>query len=132
MKASHGRIEKPLGRDPSNRKKISIRARKARPAVTIYDVIKRLDFGALLDVEILTGRTHQVRVHLSSENHPIIGDTKYGGASWNRILDMNLRNQLKRSGFFGLHAFSLEFEHPLTARNLYVEAPLPHTWNPLL
>jgi 23S rRNA pseudouridine1911/1915/1917 synthase len=125
----HGRIEKALGRDPLNRQKISVRARKSRPAVTLYNVMRQLDFGAVLDVEILTGRTHQIRVHLSSENHPIIGDVKYGGGNWNRIPDAILRNQLKQSGFFGLHAFAVEFNHPVTNLPVRIQAPVPRTWN---
>jgi 23S rRNA pseudouridine1911/1915/1917 synthase len=123
------RIEKPLGRDPVNRKKISVRARKARAAITIYKLLQPLDFGGILDVEILTGRTHQIRVHLSSEKLPIVGDTKYGGANWNRIPDMELRNRLKQSGFFGLHAYTLEFLHPVTGKRMQLQAPLPPIWN---
>ena len=131
MEKARGRIEKPLGRDPSNRKKISIRARRARPAITLYSVLQNYDFGSLLDVEILTGRTHQIRVHLSSENHPIFGDTKYGGGNWNRIQDVDLRSRLKQASFFGLHAFSLEFDHPITGKHLFLEAPLPEIWQEL-
>ncbi|MCI0415139.1 RluA family pseudouridine synthase [bacterium] len=131
MERKQGRIEKALGRDPSNRKKISVRARRARPAVTLYSVLQNYDFGSLLDVEILTGRTHQIRVHLSSEKHPILGDAKYGGGNWNRIQDAALRNRLKQTAFFGLHAFSLEFDHPMTGKHLYLEAPLPEIWTAL-
>ena len=131
MANTHGRIEKALGRDPLDRKKISIRAKTKRPAVTLYHVLKNYEFGALMDVQILTGRTHQVRVHLASENHPIIGDTKYGGANWNRISDVELRNRLKLAAFFGLHALSLDFAHPITGKELHLEAELPEIWNSL-
>jgi len=124
-----GKIDTPLGRDPGNRKKISTRARHSRSAITLYRVLLQFPFGALLDIKILTGRTHQIRVHLASESHPIVGDATYGGGNWNRIADPVLRASLLKSGFFGLHAFSLDFPHPLTNVPLHLEAPLPATWN---
>lgn len=124
-----GQIDRALGRDPRNRKKISVRAKRSRSAVTNYEILKQFDFAALLDVNIVTGRTHQIRVHLSSEHHPIVGDTKYGGGNWNRIQDANLRSQLKDASFFGLHAFSLSFLHPFTGKQIYIEAPLPKIWD---
>ena len=129
MQSNQGKISKALGRDPLNRQKISVRAKKSRDAITLYKVLNEYDFGALLDVEILTGRTHQIRVHLSSENHPIVGDSKYGGGNWNRIHDFSLRIKLKQSGFFGLHAFSLQFRHPVTGEPLTIQAPIPDNWD---
>ena len=123
-----GTIDSRLGRDPGNRKKMSTRAKHSRSAVTLYRVLLQLAFGALLDVKLLTGRTHQIRVHLASERHPIVGDTTYGGGNWNRIADRKLRAFLRDSKFFGLHAFSLDFKHPLTGAPLHLEAPMPTTW----
>ena len=127
-----GRIDSPLGRDPHDRKKISVRARKSRSAVTLYRVLQQGSCASLLDVQILTGRTHQIRVHLSSEHHPIVGDAKYGGVNWTRIPDAALRAQLKQSRFFGLHAYSLGFSHPVTGRQILIECPLPDTWTDAL
>ena len=123
-----GRIDKALGRDPKDRKKISVRARHSRSAVTLFKVLQQYDYAALLDVQILTGRTHQIRVHLSSENHPIVGDIRYGGGSWMRIPDPTLRADLKHRQFFGLHSFSLDFLHPITNQPLHLESPIPPTW----
>lgn len=123
-----GTIDAALGRDPRDRKKISVRARKSRTALTQYSVLENYEFGDLLNVRIFTGRTHQIRVHLSSIHHPIVGDSKYGGGNWTRIRDAELRERLRKAGFFGLHAFSLDFLHPITGASVHIEAPLPDLW----
>lgn len=124
-----GRIDASLGRDSTNRKKISTRSKKSRTAITEFRVLKQFDFAALLDVRILTGRTHQIRVHLSSINHPIVGDSKYGGGNWNRIREPQIRAQLMQKDFFGLHAHSLSFQHPVSGQEITIKSPMPETWN---
>src|SRR5205814_9632344 len=74
-----GEVDSPIGRDPVNRKKMSSRGRRARPARSEYEVVEVLDGASLVRVRIHTGRTHQVRVHLAALGHPVAGDPLYGG-----------------------------------------------------
>jgi 23S rRNA pseudouridine1911/1915/1917 synthase len=129
FKQQTGRIDTSLGRDPADRKKISTRAKVSRSAVTDFRVMKQFEYAALLDVRILTGRTHQIRVHLSSVKHPVVGDRKYGGGDWNRIRDSKIRDQFLKNDFFGLHASCLTFDHPISGKKLTIEAPLPPIWS---
>ena len=78
FKSGSGRIDAPLGRDVADRKKISTRSRKKRDAATVFRVLKRFDGFTLVELSPETGRTHQIRVHLTSINHPIVGDQVYG------------------------------------------------------
>ena len=117
------RIDAAIGRDPNDRKKMSNRARFARSAVTRITFSRFLDGVSYLHVAIATGRTHQIRVHLSGIGHPIVGDTVYGGVR--RLMSAQLRIVQRLERPF-LHARRLAFTHPSDPdRRLEFTAPLP-------
>lgn len=115
------RIDLPIGRDPRDRQRMSARARRARTAVTRITKARHLRGVTLCHVAIATGRTHQIRVHLSAIGHPIVGDATYGGQRARVAAD--LRPVLGLTRPF-LHAFRLAFTHPGDGRRLTFEAPL--------
>jgi 23S rRNA pseudouridine1911/1915/1917 synthase len=117
------RIDLPIGRDPADRTKMSARARRARSAATRVTKALHLPGVSLLHVAISTGRTHQIRVHLSEIGHPIVGDAVYGGLR--RRVAGDLRPLLALDRPF-LHAGRLVFHHPADGRKMAFEAPLPH------
>lgn len=139
-----GVIRDAIGRDPKRRTRMATRAHGGRPAVSIYRVVRRFKGFALADVRILTGRTHQVRVHLASIGHPVVGDTLYG-APGRLSLDL-FRNapavspeaitspgpqkksrveQIPTLGRNFLHSERIRFAHPRSGKTLDIHAPLP-------
>ncbi len=117
------RIDAPIGRDPSNRKKMSAKARRSREAVT--RIVKADKFGVVLTlahIAIHTGRTHQIRVHLSAIGHPIVGDSLYGGVHRRVPGDLRAVTHLTRPF---LHAARLAFTHPSEHRRMEFISPLP-------
>jgi 23S rRNA pseudouridine1911/1915/1917 synthase len=117
------RIDAPIGRDPSNRKRMSARARRAREAVT--RVVKADPLGralTLVHVAIQTGRTHQIRVHLSAIGHPVVGDSLYGGLHRRVPGDLRAVTHLNRPF---LHAARLAFTHPGDGRRMSFVSELP-------
>ncbi|MSO29492.1 MAG: RluA family pseudouridine synthase [Acidobacteria bacterium] len=116
------RIDAAIGRDPANRQKMSARAKHARHAVTRITRAHHLPGLTLCQVAIQTGRTHQIRVHLSAIGHPIVGDTLYGGAHRRVAGDIRAVQRLERPF---LHAERLAFHHPRDGRRLEFTAPLP-------
>jgi 23S rRNA pseudouridine1911/1915/1917 synthase len=116
------RIDAPIGRDPSNRQKMSTRARRARSAVTRVTKATHLKGVSLLSVAIATGRTHQIRVHLSAIGHPIVGDPTYGGVHRRVAHDLRAVQRLERPF---LHAGRLAFTHPSDGRRMEFTSPLP-------
>jgi 23S rRNA pseudouridine1911/1915/1917 synthase len=116
------RIDLPIGRDPVHREKISTRARRARSAVTRVTWARHIPGASLLRVAIATGRTHQIRVHLSAIGHPIVGDALYGGVHRRVPHDVRAVQRLARPF---LHAERLAFTQPRTGEPLVFTAPLP-------
>jgi 23S rRNA pseudouridine1911/1915/1917 synthase len=116
------RIDAPIGRDPGNRKRMSARARRSREAVTRILRAERLKALTLVQVAIHTGRTHQIRVHLSAIGHPIVGDPLYGGVHRRVPGDLRAVTHLDRPF---LHAARLVFTHPRDGRRMSFASELP-------
>jgi len=114
--AATGTIEAPVGRHPTKRRLMAVVA-GGKPSVTHYSVLQAADDRALLDVTLGTGRTHQIRVHLSHLGHPVLGDKVYGGHS-ERTKALGLERPF-------LHAWRLAFTHPVTDEPIEIEDPLP-------
>jgi 23S rRNA pseudouridine1911/1915/1917 synthase len=112
-----GTIESLIGRSLHNRKKMTDRPARGRRALTRYSTVESLDHASLLRVGIETGRTHQIRVHLASRGHPVVGDRQYGRARATR-LPVQVGRQM-------LHAHRLGFVHPGTGEEMEFEAPMP-------
>jgi len=132
LKKDAGTIDLPIGRHPIRRKQMSTTTRKGRPAITSWRIHTRFNGITLLDLTLETGRTHQIRVHCASMDHPIVGDPIYRP----RKLFKRLHNQPKRlpAPIINLlkaiprqmlHAWRLDFSHPRTGERLYFESPLP-------
>jgi 23S rRNA pseudouridine1911/1915/1917 synthase len=116
------RIDAAIGRDPKHREKMSTRARRARSAVTRVTAARHFKGVSLLKVAIATGRTHQIRVHLSAIGHPVVGDSVYGGV--HRRVPGDLRAVMRLDRPF-LHAARLSFSHPRDHRRVDFDSPLP-------
>ncbi|HUJ50212.1 MAG TPA: RNA pseudouridine synthase, partial [Bryobacteraceae bacterium] len=112
VKADRGRIATPITRHPTHRTRMTSRLERGRAALTEYHVLRRFDQFTLLEVRIGTGRTHQIRVHLSSLHHPVVGDKLYGAPA-------------SPLGRYFLHAQRITFTSHATSERVTVTAPLP-------
>ena len=123
-KEERGKVEEPLARDPRNRTRMAV-VRGGRAALSLWRVRRRYTRFTLLDVQIKTGRTHQIRVHLAWIKHPVVGDESYGGGRDKTLPDPQLRARVGALGRQFLHAERLGFHHPATGEWMSFTAPLP-------
>lgn len=119
--SNKGIIDAPIGRHPSDRKKMTVTAKNSKHAITHYEVIERFPNSTYLSCELETGRTHQIRVHLKYRGNPIIGDTVYG----------NTKNPYNLNGQ-ALHAECIGFNHPVTNEYMEFNVPAPEYFYKLL
>jgi len=124
VKQESGRIEQPIARDPRNRTRMAI-VPGGRGALSLYRIRRSYNSFTLLEVELKTGRTHQIRVHLSWLKHPVVGDELYGAGRDNNLRDVHLRAQIRKLKRQFLHAEQLGFRHPHTGEQVRFVASLP-------
>jgi len=117
VKAGSGRIDRPIARDPVRRARMTARLAEGRAAWSEYRVLRRFRGFTLLEVKIGTGRTHQIRVHLSSIGHPVAGDTLYGAPA--------TVEGMPPLGRYFLHSHRIRFRLPSTGEEISIESPLP-------
>lgn len=121
VKDDEGTIHAPIGRHPIDRKKMAINEKNGRDAVTHYKVLERFARYTYMEFELETGRTHQIRVHMASIGHPLLGDTLYSGGK----IPFHLQGQT-------LHAMTIGFVHPRTREYMEISAPLPEYFEKIL
>ena len=117
---NEGKIVGKIGRDPQNRLKMAINNQTGKDAVTHFKVIKRYQKYTLIDCKLETGRTHQIRVHMSSIKHPLVGDKLYGGST-------HLYNEGQL-----LHAYKLTFYHPILKKEMSFECDIPQYFKEII
>lgn len=129
-----GVIEQDIGRSRANPTKMAVRSTRGRRrwARTAYATIESVPGFSLLDVDLTTGRTHQIRVHLESIHHSIVGDERYGGRAWRGVQDPLKRKALREFEYVALHAAKLSFNHPSSQDKMRFRSPLPQRFQDLL
>jgi 23S rRNA pseudouridine1911/1915/1917 synthase len=127
----HGVVEAPIDRHPRHRKEMAV-VRDGRPARTLYQVEESFGPTSRISCRPVTGRTHQIRVHMAHIGHAIIGDPLYAGRQWRNIRDPEAQAACRKFERQALHARRLEFEHPVSGGTVEFEAPLPEDLSELI
>lgn len=131
LEQNFGKVDAPIGRNKHNRLRMKV-ATHGRSALSLWKVRKRFDKFTLLDIEIKTGRTHQIRVHMAYLNHPVVGDEIYNEGRDNTVMDHTVRQAIASMPRFFLHAEKLSFTHPKTHERMEFTQPLPKELNEFL
>ena len=126
-----GTVDRPIARDRWHRTKMTVAA-NGREALSIWRVRRRFEKFTLLEVEIKTGRTHQIRVHLASVNHPVVGDVTYNEGRDNTIANLEIKKAVQKLDRFFLHAERLTFTHPETGERMSFASEIPNELKELL
>ncbi len=126
-----GNIDEPIGRHPHHRTKMSVN-KNGKPAITFYRVIEQFHYFTWLRVKLVTGRTHQIRVHLTHIGHPIVGDQVYGSNPKKQSVTPKLADVVNSFPRQALHATKLAFNHPITTESLEFETKMPNDMQQLL
>jgi len=129
-----GVIDLEIGRSRANPTKMAVRSTRGRrrSAKTRYTTVESVPGFSFLDVDLTTGRTHQIRVHLESIHHSIVGDERYGGRAWHGVQDPLKRKALREFEFLALHAAKLSFNHPSSGEKMRFRSSLPQRFEDLL
>jgi 23S rRNA pseudouridine1911/1915/1917 synthase len=125
-------VSKAIGRSRTDRTKMTVHASRGREATTRYRTLESHPGFAFLEVDLETGRTHQIRVHMQSIHHPVVGDQRYGGRAWKGLQDPVLRKAVREFPGLALHASRLAFPHPVRGKVVRVRAELPEEFRDLL
>lgn len=125
IKEDEGTVDRPIGRDPSNRLRNAVTELNSKNAVTHYKVLERFGSFSLIEARLETGRTHQIRVHMAYLKHPLLGDELYGPAKSKAASKLGAKRQM-------LHAGILGFVHPSTGEYMEFQSPLPEDFEKVL
>lgn len=131
MESDSGSVSLPIGRHPVDRKKMSTNSRKSRVAETTWQIRERFELASMIEVNLKTGRTHQIRVHCAAIKHPVMGDKVYGPRKRGKNVTYN-KNLIESIPRQMLHAWRIGLTHPVTGKMVSFEAPIPSDMQAIL